>query len=123
MTTNAELWARREAAVPRGVASTHQRFFERGQNAEAFDAEGTRYIDLASGIAVCNTGHGDPRIVEAVKAQLDRFSHCSFQVTPYESYIALAEQLNATLYTADRRLGKGHRAKVVVFSGNPGRER
>ncbi len=95
MTTNAELWARREAAVPRGVASTHQRFFERGDNAEAFDAEGQRYIDLASGIAVCNTGHGDPRIVEAVKAQLDRFSHCSFQVTPYESYIALAEQLNA----------------------------
>lgn len=95
MTTNAELWRRREAAVPRGVSSMHQRFFARGSNAEAFDEEGARYIDFASGIAVCNTGHGDPRIMDAVKRQLDAFSHCSFQVTPYESYIALAEQLNA----------------------------
>lgn len=95
MTTNAELWNRREAAVPRGVSSMHQRFFARGNNAEAYDAEGNRYIDLATGIAVCNTGHGDPRIIDAVKRQLDAFSHCSFQVTPYESYVALAEQLNA----------------------------
>jgi 4-aminobutyrate aminotransferase/(S)-3-amino-2-methylpropionate transaminase len=95
MTRNAELWTRREAAVPRGVSSMHQRFFARGVNAEVFDTEGNRYIDLATGIAVCNTGHGDPRITEAVKRQLDLFSHCSFQVTPYENYIALAEQLNA----------------------------
>lgn len=95
MTSNAQLWARREAAVPRGVSSMHRVFFDRGDNAEAFDAEGKRYIDLATGIAVCNTGHGDRRILDAVKAQLDRFSHCSFQVTPYESYVELAERLNA----------------------------
>jgi len=95
MTTNQQLWERREAAVPRGVSSMHQRFFAKGANAVIFDAEGQRYIDLATGIAVCNTGHGDPRIIEAVKRQLDLFSHCSFQVTPYESYVALAEQLNA----------------------------
>ena len=94
MTTNQDLWTRREAAVPRGVSSIHPRFFERGVNAEAFDADGNRYIDFATGIAVCNTGHSDPRIVDAVKRQLDQFSHCSFQVTPYESYISLAEQLN-----------------------------
>ncbi len=94
MTINDDLWARRETAVPRGVASAHPRFFAKGQNAEVFDAEGRRYIDLAAGIAVCNTGHSHPRIIAAVKQQLDRFSHCSFQVTPYESYIALAEQLN-----------------------------
>jgi 4-aminobutyrate aminotransferase/(S)-3-amino-2-methylpropionate transaminase len=95
MTSNSELLARRDAAVPRGVSSMHPRFFARGENAEVYDAEGTRYIDLATGIAVCNTGHGDPRIIAAVKRQLDLFSHCSFQVTPYESYVALAEQLNA----------------------------
>jgi 4-aminobutyrate aminotransferase/(S)-3-amino-2-methylpropionate transaminase len=95
MTSNSELWARREAAVPRGVASMHRRFFERGDNALAYDSEGTRYVDFATGIAVCNTGHGNRQIVDAVKDQLDRFSHCSFQVTPYESYIAFAEQLNA----------------------------
>lgn len=93
--SNATLWARREAAVPRGLGMMHQKFLSHAANAEAVDVEGTRYIDLASGIAVCNTGHTHPRIVAAVKAQLDRFSHCSVQVTPYESYIALAEQLNA----------------------------
>lgn len=95
MTSNSELSARREAAVPRGVSSMHPRFFAHGENAEVYDVEGNRYIDLATGIAVCNTGHSDPRITAAVKRQLDLFSHCSFQVTPYESYIALAEQLNA----------------------------
>ncbi len=95
MTTNRDLWIRREAAVPRGVGSMHQRFFTSAKNAEIYDAEGTRYIDFATGIAVCNTGHSDPRIIAAVKAQLDKFSHCSFQVTPYESYIELAEKLNA----------------------------
>ena len=109
MTTNAELWRRREAAVPQGVSSIHQRFFARGANAEAFDEEGNRYIDLATGIAVCNTGHGDPRIIDAVKRQLDAFSHCSFQVTPYESYIALAEQLNACAPIAGE-------AKTIFFT-------
>ena len=95
MANNSELWQRRENAVARGVGVMHQRFAERAKNAELWDVEGTRYIDFATGIAVNNTGHGDPRIVEAVKAQLDRFSHSCFQVNPYESYIELAEKLNA----------------------------
>ena len=105
--TNASLWARREAAVPRGVSSLHQRFCASASNAELVDAEGTRYIDFATGIAVCNTGHSHARIVAAVKAQLDRFSHCAFQVTPYESYIELAEQLNA--------LAPGPSPKKTIF--------
>ncbi|MFC7047971.1 4-aminobutyrate--2-oxoglutarate transaminase [Emcibacter nanhaiensis] len=91
---NAELWARREQAVARGVGTMHQRFAARAENAELWDVEGKRYIDFATGIAVNNTGHSDPRIIEAVKAQLDNFSHSCFQVNPYESYIALAEKLN-----------------------------
>ena len=97
MGVNEQLWLRREAAIPRGVGSMYQRFFASGRNAEMFDAAGTRYIDFATGIAVCNTGHSDPRIVAAVKAQLDHFSHCSFQVTPYEPYVELAERLNALM--------------------------
>lgn len=93
--TNEALWARRETAVARGVGSMHRRFIESASNAEMTDAESNQYIDFASGIAVCNTGHGEPRILKAVKDQLDRYSHLSFQVTPYESYIALAEKLNA----------------------------
>lgn len=93
--TNASLWERREAAVARGVASMHRRFPESAANAEMTDVEGRRYIDFATGIAVCNTGHCHPQIVSAVREQLERFSHVSFQVTPYESYVELAERLNA----------------------------
>ncbi len=94
MNSNAQQWIRRENAVARGVASMHQRFAVNASNAEVFDADSNRLIDFAAGLAVCNTGHSHSRIVDAVKTQLDRFSHACFQVTPYESYIELAERLN-----------------------------
>ena len=95
MPSNAELQARREQAVPRGVSTMHPRFVERALNAELWDVEGNRYIDFASGIAVLNTGHNHPRVIAAVKEQMDRFTHTSFQVNPYRAYIELAERLNA----------------------------
>jgi len=93
--TNALLMARRQAAIPRGVGHSHQIFIERGENAEIWDVEGRRYIDFAGGIAVLNTGHRHPAIVEAVKAQLDKYTHTCFQVLAYEPYVELAERLNA----------------------------
>ncbi|WP_300063436.1 4-aminobutyrate--2-oxoglutarate transaminase [uncultured Roseobacter sp.] len=93
--SNAALLARREAAVPRGVASAAPVFADRAENAELWDVEGKRYIDFAGGIAVLNTGHRHPEVVAAAKAQEDRFTHTSFQVVPYEPYVALAEKLNA----------------------------
>ena len=54
-----------------------------------------RYIDFAGGIAVLNTGHRHPKVVDAAKAQEDLYTHTSFQVVPYEPYVALAEKLNA----------------------------
>lgn len=92
--SNAALLARREAAVPRGVASAAPIFADRAENAELWDVEGKRYIDFAGGIAVLNTGHRHPDVVAAAKAQEDRFTHTSFQVVPYEPYVALAEKLN-----------------------------
>ena len=93
--SNAGLHARRQAAIPRGVANACPIFADRAENAELFDVEGRRYIDFAGGIAVLNTGHRHPRVIEAAKAQEDRFTHTSFQVVPYEPYIELAERLNA----------------------------
>ncbi|MDD2794594.1 4-aminobutyrate--2-oxoglutarate transaminase [Acidocella sp.] len=95
MSTNSELMARREAAVPRGVGNAHPVFTQRAENAELWDVEGKRYIDFAGGIAVLNTGHRHPKVMAAVTEQLSRFSHTCFQVSPYESYVALAERLNA----------------------------
>ena len=93
--TNAALLARREAAVPRGVASAAPIFASHAENAELWDVEGNRFIDFAGGIAVLNTGHRHPSVVAAAKAQEDRYTHTSFQVVPYEPYVALAEKLNA----------------------------
>ena len=93
--SNAALLARREAAVPRGVASAAPVFAAKAENAELWDVEGNRYIDFAGGIAVLNTGHRHPAVVAAAKAQEDLYTHTSFQVVPYEPYVALAEKLNA----------------------------
>ena len=86
---------RKNAAISRGVGMTTQIYADRAENSEIWDKEGNRYIDFSSGIAVVNTGHRHPRVIEAVKAQLDRFTHTCAQVVPYESYVHLAERLNA----------------------------
>lgn len=95
MTTNADLLARRTAAVPRGVATAFPVFADKAENAELWDVEGRRYVDFAGGIAVLNTGHRHPKIVAAVEKQLARFTHTAFQVTAYEPYVELAEKINA----------------------------
>ncbi len=94
MATNKELQAIRDAATPQGVGIQTKVYADKAKNAEIWDVEGNRYIDLAVGIAVCNTGHNHPDVVNAVKDQLDRFSHTCFQVAPYDVYVKLAERLN-----------------------------
>ena len=95
MANSAELQQRRAAAVPRGVSNATAIYAKRAKNAEIWSEDGKRYIDFAAGIAVVNTGHQHPRIVAAVEEQMKAFSHVCFQVTPYESYVRLAERLNA----------------------------
>ncbi|WP_375565526.1 4-aminobutyrate--2-oxoglutarate transaminase [Oceaniradius stylonematis] len=92
---NAQIQARRTDAIARGVGMMTQVYADRAENAEIWDAEGQRFIDFASGIAVLNTGHRHPKVMEAVRGQLERFTHTCHQVVPYENYVALAERLNA----------------------------
>nr|WP_281501311.1 4-aminobutyrate--2-oxoglutarate transaminase [Aliiroseovarius sp. S1123] len=95
MVSNTEtLKTRRAAAVANGVA-TRGIYAVRAENAELWDADGKRFIDFAAGIAVNNTGHRHPKLMEAVAKQSEAFTHTCFHVAPYESYIALAERLNA----------------------------
>ena len=91
---NAELKSRKDAATPRGVGVMCDFYAARAENAELWDVEGRRYIDFAAGIAVCNTGHRHPKIVEAIRAQLDNFTHTAYQIVPYASYVELAEKIN-----------------------------
>ncbi len=93
---NADLTARRDAAVPRGVASAAPAVYAKyAENSELWDVEGNRYIDFVGGIGVLNTGHRHPSVIAAAKAQEDHYTHTSFQVVPYAPYIELAERLNA----------------------------
>jgi len=109
MSDNEDLLARRQLAVPRGVATATPLFVDRANNAELWDVEGKRYIDFAGGIGVLNTGHRHPGVMAAVEAQLERFTHTAFQVAAYESYIELAERLNALAPVAEP-------AKTILFT-------
>ncbi|CDN57640.1 4-aminobutyrate transaminase (plasmid) [Neorhizobium galegae bv. officinalis bv. officinalis str. HAMBI 1141] len=101
------LTERKNAAVSRGVGVTTQIYADRAENSEIWDKQGRRYIDFASGIAVVNTGHRHPRVIAAVRDQLDRFTHTCHQVVPYETYVRLAERLN--------ELAPGNFAKKTIF--------
>ena len=109
LSINEQLMARKAAATPRGVGVMGTFFAERAVGAELWDVEGRRYIDFAGGIAVMNVGHGHPKVLAAIEAQLKRFTHTCYQVVPYESYIALAEKLNAMTPGS-------HAKKTALFS-------
>ena len=105
--SNADLHQRRLAATPRGIGVMANFFIDHALNAEVWDVEGKRYIDFGGGIAVLNTGHRHPVMVAAIEAQLKRFTHTCYQVIPYESYVTLAERINA--------LTPGNHAKKTAF--------
>ena len=89
------LMARHEAAVARGTYHATPIFVARADGAVIEDFDGNRFLDFAGGIGCLNMGHRAPRVIAAVREQLDKFIHVCFSVTPYESYITLAEKLNA----------------------------
>ena len=106
---NEQLQARRAAATPRGVGVMASFYADRAEGAELWDVEGQRYIDFAGGIAVMNVGHRHPKIVAALQEQLQHFTHTCYQVVPYESYVSLAEKLNALTPGS-------HAKKTALFS-------
>ena len=91
---NSHWQARKLKAFARGMGNIFPIFVDKARNAEIWDVDGNRYIDFGSGIAVVNTGHSHPEIVEAVKSQVEAFSHTCVMVTPYSSAVELAERLN-----------------------------
>lgn len=96
-TRSQELIERRKAAVPNGVGTFNYATAVSARGAIITDADGRELIDFAGGIGVVNAGHCPQRVVDAIKAQADKFLHVSFNVASYEPYIALCEKLNALL--------------------------
>ena len=115
--TNADSYASiaaRERHVARGLANTHSIFVDRAEGTRLWDTDGKEYLDFTSGIGVLNTGHRHPRVVRAVREQLDRLMHTCFQVTMYEPYVELAAKLCALV-------GSAHKA-VLFTTGAEGIE-
>jgi 4-aminobutyrate aminotransferase/(S)-3-amino-2-methylpropionate transaminase len=104
-----ELKALRERYVPRGVTTAHPLVADHAQGSELWDTSGRRYIDFVGGIGVMNVGHNHPRVMAAVRAQLERATHTAFQVVMYESYLRLAERLCAVAPGAGEK-------KAIFFS-------
>ncbi len=88
------LTERRSQAIPRGVYASTPLFVRHAEGAILEDVDGNRFIDMGGGIGCANVGHRNPRVLRALRSQLDAFLHLCFQVTGYESYVALAEKLN-----------------------------
>lgn len=93
--SNSNLQQRRLNATPRGVGVMCNFYAHSAENSTLTDVEGNHYTDFAAGIAVLNTGHRHPRLVQAMEQQLKAFTHTAYQIVPYESYVALAEKINA----------------------------
>jgi 4-aminobutyrate aminotransferase/(S)-3-amino-2-methylpropionate transaminase len=106
-----ELMQRRNAAVAQGAVHVTPIFIERAEGAVIEDVDGNRMIDFAGGIGCLNTGHRPASVIEAIRRQLDRFLHTSFNVLPYESYVRLSERLNAIAP------GPGPKKTMLVSTG------
>lgn len=110
-TRTPELLKLREQHVPRGVATSHPIFAARGEGARLWDVDGNEYVDFVGGIGVLNVGHNHPRVVEAIKAQLEQLTHTCFQVAMYEPYVRLAARLNHAMP------GEGAKKTILFTSG------
>ena len=90
-----ELMRRRNAAVARGVYHATPIFVARAEGAMVEDVDGNRYIDFAGGIGCLNVGHRAPRVMTAIRGQIEAFLHTCFSVAPYGKYVELAEKMNS----------------------------
>jgi 4-aminobutyrate aminotransferase/(S)-3-amino-2-methylpropionate transaminase len=93
MPSSADLHRRRSAAVARGVSSMIPSYVSSAGGGTMTDVDGREWIDFAAGIAVTNVGNASPKVVEAVRAQVERFTHTCFMIAPYEAYVEVCEQL------------------------------
>ncbi|MCK0106730.1 4-aminobutyrate--2-oxoglutarate transaminase [Marinobacter sp. S0848L] len=109
--SNQELQKLKERYVAAGAASPNEQFADHALNAELWDADGKRMIDFAGGIGVLNIGHRHPKVVDAVKAQLDKLMHTCQTVMPYEGYVKVAQKLS------DVTPVRGHAKVMLANSG------
>jgi 4-aminobutyrate aminotransferase/(S)-3-amino-2-methylpropionate transaminase len=90
---SAEILARKERVVAEPLSIYLPLVIAEARGATLTDVDGNRFIDFAGGVGCMNVGHSHPRVVEAVRAQAELFTHTDFTIIPYENYVGLAERL------------------------------
>ena len=83
---------------------------EEAQGCTVTDIDGNRFIDLNSGLGVMNVGHRHPKVIEAIRRQIDRLQHYSYTDFYYRYAVDLAEKLV--------QITPGKFAKKTFFGGS-----
>ena len=109
--TNDALDIRRAAAISSCYTSAFKCYVESAKGALVWDVEGKEYIDFAGGIGGMNVGHSHPKVVAALKDQVERFTHTCLMVAPYASAVQLAEKI------CQAAPGEGPKAVAYITSG------
>lgn len=86
---------RRAKAVPSAIRCSYPVVMDHAEGAIIEDVDGNRFLDWIGGVGVLNIGHCHPDVVEAVKAQAEKYFHGMFNVVTHEGYVELAEKLGS----------------------------
>lgn len=129
--------AKRAENVPAAVLCSYPVVISRGSGAMIEDVDGNRFLDWVAGVGVMNVGYSQPRVIETVKQQAERFFHGMINITTHANYVDLAARINklAPVNAEDKKtmfVNSGAeaienavkiaksvtgRADVIVFSG------
>lgn len=90
-----EVLERRKVAIPNAIGNVYPVVIEKGEGAMIEDVDGNHFVDFIGGVGVLNIGFSHPEVVEAVKAQAEKYFHGMFNVVTHEGYVALAEKLSS----------------------------
>jgi len=85
---------RRAKAIPDAIKCIYPCVIERGEGAMFQDVDGNIFLDWIGGVGVLNIGYSRPELVEAVKAQSEKYFHSMMNIVTHEGYIKLAEKMN-----------------------------
>jgi 4-aminobutyrate aminotransferase len=104
---------RDSAVISPSFGRAYPLVIERGEGSIVVDVDGNEFIDMNAGLAVCSVGHSHPKVVKAIKDQVDKFIHYSYTDFYYDDYVDLGEKLH-DLVPGDH--------KKKFFYGNSGAE-
>lgn len=88
------LFQKLKKLIPRGIGEPLPLFVKSASGTQITDVRGKQFIDFTSGISATNLGHANKKVIQAIKAQAEKFLHTCFLVAPYENYLQLAEELH-----------------------------